>query len=226
MGKEAAHLVLQTLQAKPTASIVFPTGNTPLRMYQNLRRTPYSFWSDSRLFHLDEYVRPENYAAPLPYETYEDYMRRELWDEVGGQKFYMAHYIEQLAEYDRLVLQDGGPDLVILGIGGNGHVAFNEPGSLNTAPTRRIKLADSTMRDNFGGVGRRGFPTQAATLGLATILQAKHILMLATGGKKRDIIEKSFNPMIPPSVDCPASWLKEHPHVTVITDFLVELEKK
>lgn len=223
VGQEAARLVEQTLQQKPNASIVFPTGNTPLRMYQALRRTPYSLWAQSRLFHLDEYVPPAGYQGPTKYETYEEYMRRELFDCVGGQKYYVKHYLNRLDEYDRLIRQNNGPDLVVLGIGGNGHVAFNEPGSAKDAKTRLIELEDQTIRDNFGSVGKRGFPTQAATLGLDTVLQAKHIILLATGEKKRAIVEKALNPKTPPSADCPASWLKQHPNVTVITDFPVQV---
>jgi glucosamine-6-phosphate deaminase len=219
VGREAAELVEQTLRQKPNAAIVFPTGNTPLRMYQALRRTPYSLWAQSRLFHLDEYVPPKDYQGPTSYEAYEEYMRRELFDCVGGQKYYVKHYLDRLDEYDRLIRQSGGPDLVILGIGGNGHVAFNEPGSSKDAQTRLIDLEDRTIRDNFGSTGKRGFPTQAATLGLDTVLRAKHIILLATGEKKRAIVERAFNPNTPPSADCPASWLKTHPNVTVVTDF-------
>lgn len=221
VGRAAAELVEKTLLQKPDASIVFPTGNTPLRMYQALRRTPYSLWARSRLFHLDEYVPPAGYQGPVKYESYQEYMRRELFDCVGGEKYYMQHYMDRLGEYDRLVKANGGPDLVILGIGGNGHVAFNEPGSAKDAPTRIIELEERTIRDNFGSVGKRGYPTRAATLGLDTILQAKHILLLATGEGKRAVVEKAFAPETPPSSECPASWLKNHPNVTVLTDFNV-----
>ena len=222
VGFKAASLVEQTLQRKPDASIVFPTGNTPLRMYQALRRTPYRLWDQSRLFHLDEYVSPKGLHKPYPYQTYEEYMRDELWDHVGGKKHYIGHYLNNLGEYDRLIQENNGPDLVILGIGGNGHLAFNEPGSGANAPTRIIDLKDQTIRDNFGSVGKRDFPTQAATLGLETILKAKHIILLATGDKKRNIVQKAFDPKTPASSECPASWLKQHPNVTVITDFPVE----
>lgn len=223
VGAEAAERVVETLQNWPDASLVFPTGNTPLRMYQALRRTPYRLWEKSRLFHLDEYVPPANLRGPIKYETFEEYMRRELFDCVGGQKHYMKNYLGCLDEYDRLIRQDGGPDLVILGIGTNGHVAFNEPGSPKDAPTRIIDLERQTLLDNFGATDKRGFPTQAATLGLATILSARHILLLATGEKKKAVIEVAFNSKTPPSEACPASWLKVHPNVTVITDFPVEL---
>lgn len=229
VGQKASEFVLELLQQsqqqpKPV-SIVFPTGNTPLPMYQVLRHTPYTLWSNSHLFHLDEYVPPAGRHLPSRYETYEEYMKRELWDYVGGHQFFIGHYIDRLKEYDELARQNDGLDLVILGIGGNGHVAFNEPGSASDAPTRRIQLAPTTMRDNFGTADRPGYPTEAVTMGLGTILKAKHILLLATGEKKREILQKAFDPSTPPSADCPASWLKNHPNVTVITDFSVDFTR-
>lgn len=221
VGQNAADLVEKTLREKPNASIVFPTGNTPLRMYQALRRTPYSLWAQARLFHLDEYVPPAGYQGPIKYETYAEYMHRELFDCVDGQKFYMRHYLDRLDEYERLIKLDSGPDLVILGIGSNGHIAFNEPGSSPGAPSRIIELEEQTILDNFGETGKRGYPTQAGTLGLEVILGARHIILLALGERKRAIVEASFDPKTPPSEDCPASWLKTHPHVTVITNFRI-----
>jgi glucosamine-6-phosphate deaminase len=118
-----------------------------------------------------------------------------------------------------MVTKDDGPDLIILGIGHNGHIAFNEPGSMDDSITRVVDLAEQTMVSNFGGVGQAGYPTQAITLGLKAILSARHILMLATGSGKRGIIQRAFNMETPPDPDCPASWLKRHPHVTLLTDF-------
>jgi glucosamine-6-phosphate deaminase len=218
VGQEAALQVERVLIEKPGASIVFPTGKTPLPMYRHLRRIPYLRWISSRLFHLDEYIRPYK-TGPIPYELYADYMNRELWGCVGGQKFYFAHYTERLEEYDALVRANGGPDLVILGIGSNGHIAFNEPGSPPDAPTRKIDLADQTLISNFGDVGKPGYPKQAATIGLKTILGARKIILLATGQGKQEIVRGALDPAVPPSLNCPASWLKQHPCVTVIADF-------
>ena len=216
---EAAAMVEQLLQEKPNASIVFSTGNTPLRMYQALRKTPYSVWAQSRLFHLDEYMPPPGTEKPYAYQTYEEYMKRELWDYVDGKKYFAKDYLNNPNEYDQLVRANNGPDLVILGVGSNGHIAFNEPDSDPDAPTRLVALEEQTIWDNFGSLNKRGFPTRAITLGLGTIFQAKRIILLATGSKKHNIIRKAFDPQTPPSANCPASWLKRHPNITVITDF-------
>ena len=144
VGEQAALMVADQLANKPNSTLVFPTGKTPLPLYQALRHMPELDWHSSRLFQLDEYVKPKM-AGPLPYETFAEFMDRELWDYIAGHKFYIQHYFQQPAAYEQLVLQGGGPDLVILGIGGNGHVAFNEPGSAPDSPTRVIELAEQTM---------------------------------------------------------------------------------
>ncbi len=219
VGLEAADRVAAQLVSKPDSTLVFPTGNTPLPMYKALRHMPHLNWKQSRLFHLDEYVQPAGHGGPLKYETYQEYMRRELWDCLDAQKHYFAHYTAQPAQYEQLVNATGGPELVILGIGANGHIAFNEPGSAPDSPARTIDLTDQTVISNFGSVGKKDYPTQAVTLGLKTILGAKQILLLATGEGKREILKKALDPATPPDPAIPASYLKSHPNVTVITDF-------
>ncbi len=223
VGCEAAGMVAAQLLAKPESSIVFPTGRTPLPMYKVLRHMPHLNWRQSRLFHLDEYVNPAPRAPRVPYEAYAEYMNRELWDYITARKHYFDHYSQKPDEYERLVSADDGPDLVILGIGGNGHIAFNEPGSLPDSPARVIDLAEQTIKSNFGSVGKAGYPLQAVTLGLGTILSARKIILLATGQDKQAIVQKVFNPKTKPSKSLPASWLKQHPDVTVLTDFEVQL---
>lgn len=220
VGQYAANLVAEQLKRKPNASFVFPTGKTPLPMYAALRRMTELHWESARLFQLDEYIKPP-VQRPLPYETFAEFMNRELWDYIGGNKYYIQHYFNNPAEYERLALLDGGPDLVILGIGTNGHVAFNEPGSPKDSPTRIIDLTEETLQSNFGSGHKQGFPTQAMTLGLHAILAGKHILLLALGEGKHEIVKRAFDASEPPSEECPASWLKLHPHVSVVTDFEV-----
>lgn len=218
VAQQAASIIADQLAQKPNASLVFPTGNTPLGMYAQLRQRNDINWEKSRLFQLDEYVQPV-FEGPLPYQTFAEFMQNELWRFVGGQKFYMAQYFECPADYEALVTKDHGPDLVILGVGKNGHIAFNEPGSQPDAPSRIVDLAPLTRKSNFADPTQPGLPTQAITLGLKAILSARHILMLATGSGKQDIVATAFNPHTPPDIHCPASWLKQHPNVTLLTDF-------
>jgi len=219
VGKEAARLILEGLEQKPSSTIVFPTGKTPIPMYAALRQSEPSRWTHARLFHLDEYYPAPKPGAPIPYETFETYLRRELWDHVPANQYWMEPYFNHPAKYDELVCAESGPDWVILGIGGNGHIAFNEPGSPPDSDTRIIPLSPQTQQDNFGGVHLPGYPTHAMTLGLASILKAKRILLMATGDKKRSIVERALLSSEPPHIDLPASWLKTHPHVTILTDF-------
>ena len=237
VGLAAAQLVAEQLQQKPDASIVFPTGNTPLPMYKALRTLSNVNWRQSRLFQLDEYLPPS--GGEPGYETFAAYMQRELWAHVSGQKFYIRDFFDEPEAYERLVsMSQGspGPDLVILGIGANGHVAFNEPGSRPDSPTRVIDLTEQTLRSNFGQAHTETateknppvqdnhqleLPRQAMTLGLRTILSARKILLLATGKNKHAILARALNPVSPPALDCPASWLKTHRNLVVLTDFPV-----
>ncbi len=221
-GEHAADLVAAQLQEKPNATLVFPTGNTPLPMYQALRHRPALRWHSARLFHLDEYVKPSALAdTPRRYESYADYMRRELWDYVDGEKFFLRDHEKNPLAYESLIEANGGIDLAILGIGRNGHIAFNEPGSFPDSSTRLVNLSETTRISNFGASNRPGYPTQAITLGLRLLLQARHILLLATGDSKKEILHRALDPANPPSAACPASWLQTCPRLTVLTDFAV-----
>lgn len=226
VGLRAAWMVQAQLNSKPDSSIVFPTGNTPLPMYEALGRIRNLDWSRSRLFQLDEYCQPEGMDAfPPGVETFAGFLDRVLWSRVDAQKFYLKDMLDDPMQYEGLVRANRGPDLTILGIGMNGHIAFNEPGSPSDSPTRRVDLAEETLVHNFGeerlNRDRAVLPRQAVTLGLSAILASRRILLLATGSRKRGIIRKAFGQHIAPSVACPASWLKMHPYVTVLTDFSV-----
>ena len=234
VGKEAAVMIANQLAWQPDSTFIFPTGGTPLPMYESLRHRPELNWKKARLFHLDEYVPPQGYTGPTRYETYEEYMRRELWDYLDADRHFFKHSANDPVGYEREINKTGGPDVVVLGIGVNGHVAFNEPGADPHSPARTIEMADSTILRNFklpnpprkadgtldrDALHRMGYPTDAVTVGLDTILRAKKIVLLATGADKQAIVKQAFDPKTPPDPQLPASWLKTHPDVTVITDF-------
>lgn len=229
VGRRAAALVARWLAENPETSIVFPTGNTPGPMYRALRNMSGLSWERSRLFHLDEYVPPcerTDFRGASRYETFETAIRRELWDCINGQKYFFSRYTSKPEAYEALVLENDGPGLVILGIGRNGHVAFNEPPCGSDAPTRRVLLSESTLKANFGSAAtdprtRSNYPAYAVTLGMRAILSAHRILLLATGEGKRAIVRRAFDPDTPPESECPASWLKRHPDILVLTDFAV-----
>jgi glucosamine-6-phosphate deaminase len=224
MGQMAARIIQEQLAKKPETVLVIPTGKTPQPLYAALRELTALGsidWRRSRLFHLDEYVNPQP-GQPPSYRTFADEIDAQLWGAIPeAEKHYFKDTSDPLT-YERAVMgPDGtGPDLVVLGIGANGHIAFNEPGSSQDSPSRQVNLAEQTIISNFGGLGKPGLPTQAMTLGLRVILAAKTVILLANRGKE-EIVRRAFDPVTPSSPEIPASWLKRHPNVKVITDFNV-----
>ncbi len=239
VGRQAADIVAAQLREKPASVFVFPTGKTPLPLYAQLReRTARGEvdWRQAKLFHLDEYIRPD--AVPglpdeaLPYKSFTREIDEQLWQSVSARKFYFKDYTPRAYQQTLTAESTGGrPDLVILGIGGDGHIAFNMPElsakpAGNPAALAESRLTDinpATRRANFGDkiddpALADKLPTQAKTLGLNAILSARHIVLLATKGKEA-IIAKAFASGVAASDSLPASWLNTHPRVTVITDF-------
>lgn len=229
VGQTMQELVVEQLKQKPDSTFIFPTGNTPLQGYKCLREGEKLDWSRAKVFHLDEYVPPKG-GMPKQVESYADYMNRELLNHVNAESFLVKDYLRDPGGYDVEIARQApeGVDMVVLGIGKNGHIAFNEPGSDATSKTRIVTLTDATVKQNFGEFGvntvkeakEKGFPTQAMTLGMETILKAKTIVLLAHGeASKGDILRKALDPDTPPHPSIPASYLKNHPNVYVVSDF-------
>ncbi len=232
VGDAAADTVIETLKIKPDAVIVFPTGNTPLPMYAELRKADLD-WSRSHLFHLDEYVpTTPHYDNPGLHQaqTYGAYMNRELWGCPAlrtADRHYFQDYIHKPVRYEAQIEALGGADLIILGIGLNGHIAFIEPGfdpkpESQVWQAHRIQLAETTINANFPDKRQTGFAEEAVTLGLQTILSAKQVLLLASGENKIPVIREAFSAQKrhqPPTVSLPASYLRAHPNLTIIANF-------
>lgn len=219
-----AGLIQQLLQTKPAAVLGLATGNTPLAMYQCLITAcdngEVSF-RDVTTFNLDEYVGID---AGNP-ASYRSTMKRELFDriDIDQARTYLPESdagVDPSATgpaYEEAILAAGGIDLQVLGIGRNGHIGFNEPTSSLGSRTRIKTLTQQTLQSNsqyFADSGTQ--PQVAVTMGIATILDARHILLLATGVEKaqavRDAIEGPVTAM------CPASALQLHRKVTVLLD--------
>jgi glucosamine-6-phosphate deaminase len=123
----------------------------------------------------------------------------------------------ECARFARLLTQAGGLDLAILGIGRNGHLAFNEPGSAFDSRARRVRLADTTREPYIEAFGSlEATPTFGLTLGMAELLASREVLLLANGGDKASIIARALEG--PVSEDVPASALQRHANVTVLLD--------
>ena len=214
-----AELVANRLRARPDLRLILPTGHTPLGMYATLRAhaAEGSLPTErATLFQLDEYAGLEASDS----RSYQAYLRSEL-DEI---RFGRVHNLDgaasdlaaQCARHQAL-LDEAPVDLVVLGLGRDGHVAFDEPGSPLDGGVRMVELHPSTREDaaeDFGGPER--VPAHALTVGLRTLIAARELLMLVTGGAKASALAAMLAGPVDPS--CPASQLREHPRLTVVCD--------
>lgn len=220
----AADTIEALVRARPDAVLGLATGSTPLPIYQELIRHHRSGTGPSydgvRCFTLDEYVglppgHPESYRATIA---------RELTDPLGidparvqGPDPSPEGLPTAGARYEEALAAAGGVDLQVLGIGADGHLAFNEPGSSLGSLTRIKTLTEETRRDNarfFGSIDE--VPRHVLTQGLGTILRARHLLLLANGPAKASAVAAAVEG--PLSAQCPASVLQLHPHVSVLAD--------
>jgi glucosamine-6-phosphate deaminase len=219
-----AERVLTRIDTQPALTLGLPTGRTPLPFYAVLReqsRARGTDWSRVRTFNLDEFVGVDP-GAPGSYRAY---MRRELFEAINlpasGIGFLDGCAPDPEAEcarYERDIAAAGGIDLMILGIGSNGHIGFNEPAPGLEARTHRVRLQAETRAGNrawFGGDLQR-VPAEALSMGMATILQARSVVLMATGAGKADVVAGMLRGPI--TTMLPASFLQLHPDVTVMLD--------
>lgn len=201
-----------------------PTGRTPVRLYRELVRHAVAGAADLarvRTFNLDEFLG----VAPGDRSSYRQYMERHLFLPVGlpaGQVGFLDGSApdprRECERYERSLAEAGGIDLQILGIGANGHIGFNEPGAWLVVPTHVVALRPETRQANaalFGGDPGR-VPAHALSMGVGTILQARRIVMLATGREKARVVEQMVRG--PMTTRVPASLLQLHPSVEVFLD--------
>lgn len=223
LNATGAGLIASLLQTKPRAVLGLATGSSPVGIYKQLitlyQKGLVSF-SQASSFNLDEYV-----GLPTEHrESYRSFMNEQLFNHIDvdisrthvpdGQ----AADLEQECNSYEQRLDDRGPvDLQLLGIGHNGHIGFNEPGTELTGRTHVVDLKDETRKANarfFDSIDE--VPAQAITMGVGTILKAKQILLIARGEEKAEIIREAF--MGPITTACPASLLQCHPNVVVLLD--------
>ena len=224
LGALAADAVEQLLRAQPDCVLGLATGSSPLAVYDELARRHEDdglSFARARAFMLDEYV---GLAADHP-ERYRNVIDREIASRVDfapgavqGPDGLAADLVAACRAYEESIAQVGGVDLQILGIGTDGHVAFNEPGSSLASRTRIKTLTRQTREDNArffdGDIDQ--VPTHCLTQGLATIMSARHLVLLATGKGKAEAVHQLVEG--PVSAMWPATILQHHPHVTVLVD--------
>lgn len=219
-----ADAVVDLLVRRPDAVLGLATGSSPLGVYDELHRR-YSQGDVSfarvRGFALDEYVG----LPPEHPERYANVLHRELASRVdlaAGAVRAPDGLADDLpaacAAFEAAIVAAGGVDLQILGIGTDGHIAFNEPGSSLGSRTRLKTLTQQTRRDNsrFFGGDVDAVPRHCLTQGLATIMEARHVVLVASGSAKAQAVHQMVEG--PVTAMWPASVLQLHPHVTVVVD--------
>jgi glucosamine-6-phosphate deaminase len=218
VARESARLVAAAIRNRPGLTVAFPTGSTPLPMYEELVRfhqDDHLDFSGVRVFSLDEYVGMAE-SDPRSF-------RRYLWTQFLGSinvrpaNVLLAPSAENEADgYEQAIRASGGIDLLIAGLGTNGHIAFNEPGSSFESRTRQVDLAESTLAGMRARFSEADLPKQAITMGVATILEARQIVMLVVGEAKKAALHRMIEG--PVSEATPASALQRHGDVTIFAD--------
>ncbi|GGB23954.1 glucosamine-6-phosphate deaminase [Flexivirga endophytica] len=220
LGEVAAERILQAYDAGALQVLGVATGGTPISTYRELARRSDGRLHDIRLAALDEYVGlPADHPG-----SYTTFVREQIAEPLGiphGQVGVPRAEADDLAaaaaNFERQLQENGGVDLQILGIGANGHIGFNEPGSQVDSRTRAVTLADRTRRDNARFFDSpEDVPHEALTQGIGTILEARSILLLASGARKAEALARAMEQT--PTAECPASWLQLHPAVFVVAD--------
>ena len=222
LSKVACEIFVEEIKKNPSLTLGLATGSTPIGLYQNLikeyEKGNRSF-KDVKTFNLDEYCGLER-SHPQSYYTF---MHENLFSkiDINLDNVHLPRTdgtdLEKLAkEYNELLLQNQ-IDLQVLGIGSNGHIGFNEPGTSFDQETFVVELTQKTREDNkrfFNSIDE--VPTHAITMGIKNILAAKKIVLLASGKAKAEAIYKTVKEQ--PTPDVPASALQLHPDVTIIVD--------
>ena len=223
MSLMAAEIVAEVLTMRPTAPISLPTGSTPVGMFENLIAASQAGELDLtrfQLFCLDEYlgVTPDN-----P-NTLTSWLKRTLI-EPAGIPIENVHTLPVddadpaagARRYDQSIADAGNLALAVLGIGNNGHIAYNEPGSDADSRTRVIDLTQESIDQAAGYFDGASVPTKAMTVGVCTLLESDRIVLIAAGAGKAEIMRRALQE--PMSSDVPASWLRLVPEqVTIILD--------
>lgn len=215
-----AALVTSALRETPSLVLGLPTGRTPLALYAELAAAGLD-WSQARTFNLDEFAT----LGPAHPGSFRAFMDAHLFRHVnladGAVDFLRGDAPDLDAEcrrYDAAIAAADGIDLLLLGLGANGHIGFNEPGPALQAATHVVSLLESTRRANAPGFygDWRAVPELALTMGMRPVLSSRRIVLLATGEAKAEAVAAMLDG--PLTTHCPASWLQTHANVTVVLD--------
>jgi glucosamine-6-phosphate deaminase len=222
LSQRAASILLDAVRTDPRAVLGLPTGRTPIGMYDRVIAEcsrQYHCFREVTTFNLDEYV-----GIPCEHPgSYCMFMKGHLFDHVDLDPArtnipdgMAADPAAECARYEQRIATAGGLGLTFLGLGSNGHIAFNEPGTPFGSRTRVVALSPSTRETNASLFADGHVPTHAITMGIDTILESRRIILLAGGKNKHDAIARLRSRER--TIDFPASALWEHPDVRVLID--------
>ncbi|MEH7381160.1 glucosamine-6-phosphate deaminase [Bacillus sp. JJ1533] len=235
MSQFAAAMISHQVKEKPNSVLGLATGGTVVGTYEELIRDHKqnkTSYENIQTVNLDEYLGIDKDHP----NSYHHFMMENLFshininqDNIHIPNGLANNYEEESIKYEKVISDLGGVDLQLLGIGVNGHIGFNEPGTPFDSATHVVELEESTRQANmrfFNSIEE--VPTHAVTMGISTIMNSKKILLLVSGKTKAEILEKVINEDITETI--PATVLKNHPDVTIIADeealSLVDDEKK
>lgn len=213
-GKKAFELIREGMEERDVKVLGLATGSTPITMYEAMVNSDVDF-SDMIGVNLDEYVGLDGEDE----QSYRYFMNEHLYNAKPFKETYVPNGVAEDADAEcaryNQILADNPIDIQVLGIGTNGHIGFNEPGTPFDSETRKVDLVESTIESNkrfFASA--EDVPTQAYSMGIGSILKAKEIILIAYGEAKADAIKGMIEGEI--TEDCPASALQKHDNVTVI----------
>lgn len=222
LSRKSADLIIELVKNKPDAVLGLATGSTPLGLYKNLIaavNTGEISFKDVKTLNLDEYVGLDGTHN----QSYRYFMNENLFNSIdinidntfvpGG----CGDNLEEICANYNFLLDTVSRDVQLLGLGGNGHIGFNEPGTPFSSTTHVVTLKPETRKANarfFNSPDE--VPTEAVTMGIKNVLDAKSIILVASGTEKANAVNAMLNDEI--SETCPASALRLHPDVTVVID--------
>jgi len=223
MSKKAALMIASQITLKPDSNLGLATGSTPLAMYDKLiemyREGEIDF-SEIKSFNLDEYCGLKEEHP----NSYHYYMNKNFFNDINIKEENIhipdgsaEDFKNECINYEETIKEARGIDLQILGIGSNGHIGFNEPAEDLNVATEIVQLTEETIKANSRYFKSKDeVPKKAISMGMATILKAERIILMASGETKAEAIKKTVSGKI--STQVPASLLQTHPQITILLD--------
>ncbi len=222
VSQKASEIIISQLKKNPKSILGLATGSTPIGLYQKLIQAYKSkeiSFKDVKSYNLDEYLginrnHPESYFSFMHTNLFNHVDIKEENTHLPNNDLHTV--VDDIKKYNEKLARDI-IDIQVLGIGCNGHIGFNEPGSPFENETFATDLTERTRQDNlrfFNNIDE--VPKRAVTMGIRTILRSRKIILLATGASKADAVQKMIKGPI--TIDVPASALQMHPNVVVILD--------